>query len=144
MYLAFEKPQNKHWKRSRVVRKLEGKYEWCFSRLKCKKICVANAITSQTAKKKKKKKKAEITYLEGRKQQTRYRLTFSDNSRSEKRYYWSFENERRAWNVNVTFFAIVKNDIGFSWCIWSRNLLQDSYGWCISSYNVSKREKEHN
>ena len=57
MYLAFEKPQNKHWKRSRVVRKLEGKYEWCFSRLKCKKICVANAITSQTAKKKKKKKK---------------------------------------------------------------------------------------
>ena len=38
-------------------------------------------------KKTERKKKAEITYLEGRKQQTRYRLTFSDNSRSEKSYY---------------------------------------------------------
>ena len=49
MYLAF-KNLNMQKKRYTVVRKLKLKYNWCFSRLKCKNICAADPIDNLTAK----------------------------------------------------------------------------------------------
>ena len=47
MYVfSVEIPENKQEKDSTEVTKLKAKYEWCFSKLKCKKIGSADAIPS--------------------------------------------------------------------------------------------------
>ena len=51
---------------------------------------------------------AQITYLEGKKQQTSYHLRHLELLKSEKTYEFCFEYQKRASKVNVTVLAVIK------------------------------------
>ena len=94
-----------------MVKNLKGKYEWCFSRLKCKNIGAILAITSENT------KKEEIPYIEAKKQGTKYCLTYLDVSKIEEKYDWCFEGQRTAWKTNVTLLAVINKEIRCACCI---------------------------
>ena len=62
-------------------------------------------------------KTAEITYLDGNKQQARYRLTYLKILNKEERYYCCFEGQRTGGKVNVTFLAVINKKVRSAVCI---------------------------
>ena len=54
---------------------------------------------------------AQITYLEGKKEQTSYHLRHLELLKSEKTYEFCFEYQKRASKVNITVLAVIKKEI---------------------------------
>ena len=66
-------------------------------------------------------KRAELMYLEAKKQETRYRLRYSDVSTQEKRYDGCSESQTTVSRLNVAFFEVTNKEIRCVWCIQSVN-----------------------
>ena len=107
-----------------MLRKLEAKCEWCFSRLKCNKIGAADAIISETS------KSSRNNVLESNKQQTRSRLTYLEVSKWEKRYDWCFEGQRTA-KVKCVGFSGYKQRNKVCLVSLGGKVQEHRYGWCI-------------
>ena len=62
-------------------------------------------------------KTAKITYLEGNKQQRRYRLTYSDVSKLKQGNGWCFEDQTTGSKLTETFFVALNEQVMSASCI---------------------------
>ena len=66
-------------------------------------------------------KTAEISYLEAKKEQTKYDLIYLEVSKKEERHDSCFEGQRTARNLNLMFLAVINKEIKGASCIQSGN-----------------------
>ena len=92
------------------MRKVKGKHQWCFSRLKYNRIASPDTITSSTV------KNSETKVFRSKHTTNKVTANILEVSKQEKRQDICFEGQTTASKVNVTFLALINKEITCDCC----------------------------